>query len=51
MVGYNHSFFNGRLANSCFLTRTHLTYILNSRRNSRRILAAIQELPENPNPA
>lgn len=33
------------------ITRTHLTYVLNSRRSSRRILAAIQELPENPNPA
>jgi transcriptional regulator with XRE-family HTH domain len=33
------------------VTREHLTYVLNARRQSRRILAAIQELPENPNPA
>lgn len=33
------------------VTRVHLTFVLNGRRQSRRILSAIQELPENPNPA
>jgi len=33
------------------ITREHLSLVLNGRRQSRRILAAIQELPENPNPA
>ena len=29
----------------------HLNYVLNARRESRRILSAIDHLPENPNPA
>jgi len=33
------------------VTRVHLTFVLNGRRQSRRILKAIQELPENPIPA
>jgi hypothetical protein len=33
------------------VTRQHLTLVLTGRRQSRRILAAIQELPENPKPA
>jgi transcriptional regulator with XRE-family HTH domain len=34
------------------ITREHLSLVLNGRRQSRRILSAIQELPENPtNPA
>lgn len=33
------------------VTRVHLTYVLNGRRVSRRILDAIKELPENPEPA
>lgn len=33
------------------VTREHLTYVLNGRRQSRRILAAIAALPENPQPA
>ena len=34
------------------VTRHHLSLVLNNRRSSRRILRAIQDLPENPtNPA
>lgn len=33
------------------VTREHLTYVLNGRRVSKRILNAIQEFPENPTPA
>lgn len=33
------------------VTRVHLTFVLNGRRQSRRILSAIQDLPENPSPA
>lgn len=33
------------------VSRVHLTYVLNGRRVSARILRAIQELPENPTPA
>ncbi len=33
------------------VTREHMTYVLNARRVSRRILDAIKELPENPSPA
>ena len=33
------------------VTREHLSLVLNGHRESRRILDAIQELPENPNPA
>lgn len=29
----------------------HLNYVLNARRESRRLLNAIDELPENPTPA
>jgi transcriptional regulator len=32
------------------VTRQHLTLVLTARRRSKRLLAAIQELPENPNP-
>jgi transcriptional regulator len=33
------------------VTRHHLSLVLNGHRVSRRILKAVQELPENPNPA
>lgn len=33
------------------VTRVHLTYVLNGRRQSRRILEEIRNLPENPTPA
>lgn len=33
------------------VSRVHLTFVLNGRRVSRRILEAIKELPENPSPA
>jgi hypothetical protein len=32
------------------VTPTHLSYVLNGHRQSRRILNAIHELPESPNP-
>lgn len=33
------------------VTPEHMSYVLNGRRVSRRILEAIKELPENPSPA
>ena len=33
------------------VTPIHLNYVLNARRESRRILSAIDALPENPTPA
>jgi transcriptional regulator with XRE-family HTH domain len=33
------------------VTPIHLNYVLNARRQSRRILKAISSLPENPTPA
>ncbi len=33
------------------VTRHHLSLVLNGKRQSRRILKAIEELPESPNPA
>jgi transcriptional regulator with XRE-family HTH domain len=33
------------------VTPIHLSYVLNGRRESRRILTAISRLPSNPNPA
>lgn len=33
------------------VTPEHLCYVLNGRRQSRRILAAIDAMPSNPNPA
>jgi hypothetical protein len=33
------------------ITPIHLCYVLNGRRESRRVLTAIQHLPTNPNPA
>ena len=33
------------------VTPIHLCYVLNGRRESRRVLTAIQALPANPNPA
>lgn len=33
------------------VTRTHIVFVLNGRRTSKRILNAIAELPDNPNPA
>ncbi|MGL4398812.1 MAG: helix-turn-helix domain-containing protein [Luteolibacter sp.] len=33
------------------VTKEHLSYVLNGRRVSRRILEAIKEFPENPTPA
>jgi transcriptional regulator with XRE-family HTH domain len=33
------------------VTPIHLNYVLNARRESRRILMAIEILPENPSPA
>lgn len=33
------------------ITPIHLCYVLNGRRESRRVLHAIAELPDNPNPA
>lgn len=39
------------VANLLGITRIHLCYVLNGRRESRRVLAAIQDLPDNPNPA
>lgn len=33
------------------ITPIHLCYVLNGRRESRRVLNAIQQLPANPNPA
>lgn len=33
------------------VTPIHLSYVLNGRRESRRILNAIEHLPENPTPA
>lgn len=33
------------------ITPIHLCYVLNGRRESRRVLTAIQALPANPNPA
>ena len=33
------------------VTATHLSYVLNNHRQSRRLLKAINEMPESPNPA
>lgn len=33
------------------VTPVHLSYVLNGRRESQRILTAISHLPNNPNPA
>jgi hypothetical protein len=33
------------------VTPIHLSYVLNARRESRRIIREIQHLPENPTPA
>lgn len=33
------------------VTPVHLSYVLNGRRESKRILAAIADLPSNPQPA
>jgi len=33
------------------ISTVHLSYVLNGRRESRRILNAISELPNNPDPA
>lgn len=33
------------------ITAVHLSYVLNGRRESRRVLNAIAALPNNPNPA
>lgn len=33
------------------VTPIHLSYVLNARRESRRIINAIHDLPENPSPA
>lgn len=33
------------------ITPIHLCYVLNGRRESRRVLSAIQHLPTNPDPA
>lgn len=45
--GWSHREAAARLGVSTY----HLSLVLNGRRESRRILKAIEELPENPNPA
>lgn len=46
-LGWSHREAADRLGVSTY----HLSLVLNGRRESRRILSAIQELPENPTPA
>lgn len=41
----------GEAAERFGVTRTHLSLVLNARRESQRLLAEIQNLPEHPNAA
>lgn len=45
--GYSH--YSG--AEALGITRCHLTFVLNGRRESRRVLEGIKNLPQNPTPA
>ena len=45
--GWTHA----QIADLLGVTRTHISYVLNGRRISQRVLTFIDQLPDNPKPA